>query len=291
MNGSTSDERGTYAYGDSAEAGRVRFELSPESEPVVVGSGVLLMYPEGDVDVVRVVYMDHAQVVVETESGKRITTVHESIGLGVNDDLTFVLADGCTTFEHKPARRLFTPQFPRLFAAEGTRCDKVTFRSGRVSLQCVRRTHGSEINHLMDIMDRDAKPGFLARTEDNLITEAISSLDAGDPAPMRDLVASGVIPTDAPVAIRAQAIGSSHDADPTCICAACVAAFPDPEPVLAIDASPAVRRPVTFVLSRNGEQATPVTMTITEAEEDLWAEGWFADEGYIVEDVLYPAAD
>jgi len=224
MNGSTSDERGTYSYGDSALGAPVRFELDPESKPVTVGSKVLLVYPEGDVDVVEVLHLSHAQVVVQDASGKVLSVCHEDIGLGVNDDLTFVLQDGCTTFAHKEAttRRLFTPSYPRLFAAVGPRCDKITHRSGRVSLQCVRRTHGSEVNHLMDVMDRDAKPGFLARTEDNLIVEAISALDNGDPSPMRELVASGVIPTDAPVALRAASMGGHHDVDPTCSCQPCI---------------------------------------------------------------------
>lgn len=50
----------------------------------------------------------------------------------------------------------FPPQFPKLFATEGERCPKVQHRAGRISLQCVRRVHGPEVKHLMDVMDRDA---------------------------------------------------------------------------------------------------------------------------------------
>lgn len=53
----------------------------------------------------------------------------------------------------------FTPQFPRLFATPGERCHKVTYRAGgRIPLQCVRRVHGKEVNHLMDVRDADATP-------------------------------------------------------------------------------------------------------------------------------------
>lgn len=56
--------------------------------------------------------------------------------------------------------RKFTPQFPKLFREPGPRCEKLTHRShGLISLQCVRRVHGREVNHLMDIMDRDAVEG------------------------------------------------------------------------------------------------------------------------------------
>jgi hypothetical protein len=51
-----------------------------------------------------------------------------------------------------------TPQFPNLFAVEGPRCPRFQHRRDRISLQCVRRS-GHAGNHLMDIMDRDAKPG------------------------------------------------------------------------------------------------------------------------------------
>jgi len=57
-------------------------------------------------------------------------------------------------------KHLFTPQYPVLFNAPGPRCQQVKHRSdGRVSLQCVRRVHGFDQRHLMDVMDRDAVPG------------------------------------------------------------------------------------------------------------------------------------
>lgn len=56
-------------------------------------------------------------------------------------------------------KHLFTPHFPVLFNAPGPRCQQVRHRNGRVDLQCVRRVHGFDQNHLMDVMDRDAVPG------------------------------------------------------------------------------------------------------------------------------------
>ena len=66
------------------------------------GSEVLLVYPEGDADTVTVVELHHDGVVVRLPDGGLYTTVLEDIGLGVDDDLTFVLDDGCTTFTHQP---------------------------------------------------------------------------------------------------------------------------------------------------------------------------------------------
>jgi len=66
------------------------------------GSEVLLVYPEGDADTVTVVELHHDGVVVRLPDGGLYTTVLEDIGLGVDDDLTFVLDDGCTTFAHQP---------------------------------------------------------------------------------------------------------------------------------------------------------------------------------------------
>ena len=54
--------------------------------------------------------------------------------------------------------RLFTPAFPVLFNAEGERCHR--FGSGdRRPTQCVRRAGHDGQRHLMDVMNRDAKPG------------------------------------------------------------------------------------------------------------------------------------
>lgn len=54
--------------------------------------------------------------------------------------------------------RLFHPNFPVLFKAEGERCSKMRWRSnGAVPLQCVRRAGHTE-NHLMDIRNVDADP-------------------------------------------------------------------------------------------------------------------------------------
>jgi hypothetical protein len=50
----------------------------------------------------------------------------------------------------------YQPSFPKLFAVPGPRCPKLTHRTGRITLQCVRRVHGPEVKHLMDVMDRDA---------------------------------------------------------------------------------------------------------------------------------------
>ena len=66
------------------------------------GSEALLVYPEGDADTVTVVELHHDGVVVRLPDGGLYTTVLEDIGLGVDDDLTFVLDDGCTTFAHQP---------------------------------------------------------------------------------------------------------------------------------------------------------------------------------------------
>ena len=70
--------------------------------PVRSGSEALLVYPEGDADTVTVVELHHDGVVVRLPDGGLYTTVLEDIGLGVDDDLTFVLDDGCTTFAHQP---------------------------------------------------------------------------------------------------------------------------------------------------------------------------------------------
>jgi hypothetical protein len=50
----------------------------------------------------------------------------------------------------------YAVSFPKLFAQPGPRCPKLQHRTGRITLQCVRRVHGPEVRHLMDVMDRDA---------------------------------------------------------------------------------------------------------------------------------------
>ena len=66
------------------------------------GSEALLVYPEGDTDTVVVEAIDHAAAYVRVPSGRLLAVCHEDLGLGVDDDLAFVLDDGCTTFDHLP---------------------------------------------------------------------------------------------------------------------------------------------------------------------------------------------
>lgn len=78
-------------------------DTTGERLPVRSGSVALLMYEGGDVDWVTVLTLDHAHATVRrVDGGPVLATVIEDLGLGVDDDLTFVMDDGCTTLTHLP---------------------------------------------------------------------------------------------------------------------------------------------------------------------------------------------
>ncbi len=78
------------------------------SNRIRTGSKALLVYAEGDCDTVTVLALTHEAATVRLprypgeRKGRVVTVCHEDIGLGVDDDLTFVMDDGCTTFDHNP---------------------------------------------------------------------------------------------------------------------------------------------------------------------------------------------
>jgi hypothetical protein len=56
-------------------------------------------------------------------------------------------------------RQIYTPQFPKLMAAEGEKCGKWTFRGDRVDLRCVKPA-GHDGKHLNDVDPRYLRPDW-----------------------------------------------------------------------------------------------------------------------------------
>ena len=99
---------------DTPGTGLVPFpDVVEERLPVRSGSEALLVYAEGDCDTVTVLTLDHAHATVRLPDGTVVATVIEDLGLGVDDDLTFVLDDGCTTLAHNPVEARPAPVPPK----------------------------------------------------------------------------------------------------------------------------------------------------------------------------------